>query len=469
MSATSRPRTLFAKIWDAHAIRREPGGETLLWIDRHLVHEGSRVAFERLAAGDLPVHRPDLTVGIADHYVPTDATHRRDVVQPRVAEMIDLFDRHMARHGVRAFGLGHPDQGIVHVVGPELGLTLPGLIVVCGDSHTSTHGALGALGFGIGASEVAHVLATQTLWQKPPKTMRVTITGALAPRVTAKDVALALIARLGANGAQGHVVEYAGPTVAALSVEARLTLCNMTIEAGGRAGMVAPDDVTFAWLAGRRFAPAGAGFDRAMAAWAGLASDPGARFDREVAFEAGQLAPMVTWGTSPESAVAIDGQVPDPDRLADPARRREVADQLAYMGLTPGTPITAIPVDRVFIGSCTNARIEDLRAAAAMLRGRRVAVPTLVSPGSLAVKRQAEAEGLDRLFTDAGVAWRGSGCSLCVGLNGEAVPPGERCAATSNRNFQGRQGPGARTHLVSPAMAAAAAVAGHFVDVRTFG
>jgi 3-isopropylmalate/(R)-2-methylmalate dehydratase large subunit len=380
--------------------------------------------------------------------------------------MIVLLDENTARHGIRHFGMDDPDQGIVHVVGPELGLTQPGLLITCGDSHTSTHGALGAYAFGIGQSQLRLVMSTQTIWQKKPKTLRICVEGAAAPGVSAKDIALAVIARIGAAGATGHAVEYAGSAIRALSMEGRLTVCNMSIEAGARAGLVAPDDTTYSYLQGRRYAPQGADWDRAMAMWRGLPGDEGARFDREVSIDAAALAPMVTWGTSPEEAVRIDAAVPDP-RDADGADRRAHMEQaLRYMDLAPGMPMESIRIDRVFIGTCTNGRIEDLRAAAQVLKGRKAVVPAWVSPGSSAVKRQAEAEGLDRVFKDAGIEWRASGCSGCAAMNGDQIPAGERCASTSNRNFEGRQGKGARTHLVSPAMAAAAAVTGRLTDVR---
>lgn len=459
-----KPRTLFDKLWDAHAILTRDDGQTLLWIDRHFVHEGSFHAFDKLRSRGAAVARPDLTFGVADHYVPT--RRAGPIADPAVREMVENLTRNTAEHGVRLFGLEDRRQGIVHVVGPEQGLTLPGLSIVCGDSHTSTHGALGAFAFGIGASEVAHVLTTQTLWQKKPKRMRIRVEGALTPGVGAKDIALTWIARLGADGAQGHAVEYAGSSVRALSVEGRLTLCNLSIEGGGRCGMVAPDDTTLAYLRGRPYAPAGAEFDAAAEAWLALPSDADAEFDREVSFAGADIAPTVTWGTSPEEAAPIDAAAPDPDAMADPAKAAQARDSLAYMGLRAGQKLTDVRVDRVFIGSCTNSRIEDLRAAAAVLAGRRAAVPGLVSPGSSLVKRQAEEEGLDRIFRDAGLDWVDSGCSMCVGMNGDIVAPGERCASTTNRNFRGRQGPGSRTHLMSPAMVAAAALTGRLTDVR---
>ena len=447
-------KTLFDKVWDAHEVLRRNDGTSLLWVDRHLVHEGSHHAFRKLAARGLPVARPDLTFGVADHYAPT----RGAPATPAIAGMMQTLADNTARHGIRHFGLGHPRQGIVHVIGPELGLTLPGLIVNCGDSHTSTHGAFGALAFGIGATEVAHVLATQTIWQTRPPVMRLTIDGTLSPGGSAKDVALAWIAALGVDGARGHAIEYAGQTVRDMSMEARMTLCNLSIEGGARCGMVAPDDTTFAWLRGRPYAAAG--WDGAVAHWRTLPSDPGAMFDRDIAIDAANIAPLVTWGTSPQDALPITAQVPAPDT-------EQARDALAYMGLTPGTPLTDIAVDRVFIGSCTNGRIEDLRAAADVLRGHETRVPGTVSPGSTAVKRMAEAEGLDRVFSDAGLVWVNAGCSMCVGMNGDTVAPGQRCASTTNRNFKGRQGPGARTHLMSPAMVAAAARTGRLTDVRT--
>jgi len=456
-------RVLFDKLWDDHVVATREDGAALLWVDRHYVHEGSHHGFARLAQRGQALAQPGLTYGVADHYVPTRG---RDLPIPDVdiARMVRTLDENAARHGFRLFGLRDPGQGIVHVLGPEQGLTLPGMLVVCGDSHTSTHGALGAYAFGIGATEVAHVLATQTVWQKKPRRMRMVFTGQAGPGVGAKDMALNWIAALGADGARGHAVEYAGDAVRALSVEARLTLCNLSIEGGARCGMVAPDAVTLDWLKGRPFAPAD--WDRAADDWSRLVSDPGAEFDREVTFDMASIAPIVTWGISPEDAAPITATIPDPDRLADPSRAAQVRAALDYMGLTAGRPLDSVTVDQVFIGSCTNARIEDLRAAAAVLAGRRAQVPGMVSPGSSLVKAQAEAEGLDRIFTDAGLDWVASGCSMCVGMNGDIVAPGKRCASTTNRNFRGRQGPGARTHLMSPAMVAAAAVTGRLTDVR---
>jgi 3-isopropylmalate/(R)-2-methylmalate dehydratase large subunit len=457
--------TLFDKVWAAHEIARREDDESLLWVDRHFVHEGSFHAFSRLAERGATVAEPGLTFGVADHYVPTRSP-RRDIADPQIARMVTQIEENTARHGIALFGLDDPRQGIVHVVGPEQGLTLPGLLIVCGDSHTSTHGALGACAFGIGASEVAHVLMTQTIWQRKPKRMRVTVDGEPGAGVTAKDIVLAVIARIGADGATGHAIEFAGAAIRSLSIEGRLTLCNMSIEAGARCGMVAPDDKTFAYIKGRPFAPEGVEFEGAVEAWSALPTDDDAPFDREARLDAAAIAPFVTWGTSPEDALPIDARVPDPSREHDEARARHLCDALDYMGIAPGSRLTDIAIDRVFIGSCTNSRIEDLRAAAAVLAARTSKVPGLVSPGSAAIKRQAEEEGLDRIFRDAGLAWGEPGCSMCVGINGDTVAPGERCASTTNRNFRGRQGPGARTHLMSPAMAAAAAVAGHLADVR---
>ncbi|SOD93343.1 3-isopropylmalate dehydratase large subunit [Caenispirillum bisanense] len=452
------PRTMLDKIWDDHVVASD-GDQDLLLVDRHFVHEGSFHAFGKLKARGGRVRRPQATFAIADHYVPSD--HAAGARDPEVATMITLLDRNAAENGLALFGMGDPRQGIVHVAAPEQGLTLPGTIIVCGDSHTATHGAFGAFAFGIGASEVAHVLATQTLWQRRPKTMRVTVEGRLPAGVTAKDLALHVIGTIGTGGATGHAVEYAGKAVAALSMEGRMTLCNMTIEAGARSGMVAPDETTFAWLQGRPYAPAGAEWEAAVAWWRSLPSDPDAAFDREVTLDASTLAPMVTWGTSPEQVAPVDGRVPyDADG--------RFADALGYMGLTAGAAVAGTPVDVAFIGSCTNSRLDDLRQAAAVLRGRRVSVRTLIVPGSTAVKAAAEAEGLAEVFRAAGAEWRDSGCSMCVAMNGDMVGPGQRCASTSNRNFPGRQGKGARTHLMSPAMAAAAAVTGRITDVRTF-
>jgi 3-isopropylmalate/(R)-2-methylmalate dehydratase large subunit len=449
------PRTLFEKIWDAHVVHRREDGLCLLYVDRHYFHEGSFHAFNMLRAKGLKVRRPDLSFGFGDHYVPTRGRETAAIPDPEIRGIVETFEKNAKEAGIQAFEIADPRQGIVHVAGPELGLTLPGMTVVCGDSHTSSHGALGALAFGIGASEVAHVLATQTIWQSKPRQIRVTFDGALPAGSTAKDMALALIAEIGTGGAQGGAIEFTGPAVRALSVEARLTLCNMAIEAGARTGMVAPDATTLAWLAGRPFAKP---VDIAK-----LHSDDGAALDRAVTLDAARIAPMATWGTSPEEAVPLSGRVPRPEDAPDEARQKAWRGSLDYMGLTGGERLADVRVDRVFLGSCTNSRLEDLRAAAAVLRGRRIAVPMLVSPGSTAIKREAEAEGLDRIFREAGASWEESGCSLCVSMNGDSVAEGERCASTSNRNFRGRQGRGARTHLVSPASAAAAALAGRLV------
>jgi 3-isopropylmalate/(R)-2-methylmalate dehydratase large subunit len=460
----STPRTMLDKIWARHVVAEGPGGHVLLYIDRHLLHEGSTHAFQRLAAAGRRVRRPDLTFATADHYVLTQPG--APAADAGTRAMVQTLARATAEHGVVYFGEGDDRRGIVHVVGPEQGLTLPGLTLVCGDSHTATHGAFGCLAFGIGSTEVEHVLATQTLWQRRPRAMRVTIDGRLGFGVTAKDVVLALIATIGAGGGVGYVIEYAGSTLRAMTMEERMTVCNMSIEAGARAGLVAPDETTFAYLEGRPFAPQGPVWARALAHWRTLPTDDGAVFDREVHLDAAAIAPMVTWGTSPEHAAPVTGRVPDPSGVREPERRRTVERALAYMGLTPGVPLTEVRVDRVFIGSCTNSRLADLRAAAEVVRGRRAVVPAWVVPGSGLVKRAAEAEGLDRIFREAGFEWREAGCSMCVGMNGEIAAPGERVASTSNRNFEGRQGPGARTHLMSPAMAAAAAVTGRLTDVR---
>jgi 3-isopropylmalate/(R)-2-methylmalate dehydratase large subunit len=462
-----KPRTLFEKIWQAHEIITREDGQVLLYVDRQFIHEGSRRAFDILAERGLPVRCPQRTFGVADHYVPT-ANRNIDLVDPERRNMIESFDRNTRRNDITAFDMNDPRQGIVHVIGPEQGLTQPGMTIVCGDSHTSTHGALGALAFGIGASEVAHVLATQTLWQRKPKTMRIVVDGPLGAGVSAKDLALTVIGTIGAAGATGHTIEYAGDAIRRLSIEGRLTLCNMSIEAGCRAGLVAPDDTTFNYLAGRPYAPKEKAWDAALTRWRDLYSDADAHFDREVRIDARTIEPMVTWGTSPEDVIPINGRIPEPGMVADESKRNGLISALAYMGLTPGAMLTDVPIDRVFIGSCTNSRIEDLRSAAAVVRGRKVAagVIAIVSPGSQIIKRAAESEGLDKVFQSAGFEWRSSGCSMCVGMNGDLVAAGERCISTSNRNFAGRQGPNARTHLASPAMAAAAAIAGRFTDVR---
>ncbi|HUZ32450.1 MAG TPA: 3-isopropylmalate dehydratase large subunit [Xanthobacteraceae bacterium] len=462
----NEPQTLVDRLWAAHEIARQEAGAILLWVDRHYIHEGSFHAFSQMKARGRTVAEPALTFGFADHYVPTRGNRANEIADPEIANMVRTLESNAAENHVTLFGLRDPRQGIVHVVGPEQGLTLPGLLIVCGDSHTSTHGAFGAYAFGIGASEVAHVLMTQTLWQKKPKRMRVSVEGAVTPGVAAKDIALAIIAHVGADGAQGHAIEFAGSAIRALSMEGRMTLCNMSIEAGGRCGMIAPDSTTFAYLNGRPYAPKDADFEAAIEAWSLLRSDADAAFDLDVTFDAAKVAPIVTWGTSPDDGLPIDARVPDPARELDERRKTYIADALTYMGIAPGTKLTDIAIDRVFIGSCTNARIEDLRAAAAVLAGRSSKVPGLVSPGSMQVKRKAEEEGLDRIFRDAGLEWAASGCSMCVGINGDTVSAGERCASTTNRNFRGRQGRGARTHLMSPAMVAAAAITGHLADVR---
>jgi len=458
--------TLFEKIWRRHVVVERDDGQTLLYIDRHLAHDGSFNGFRKLRALGLKVRRPEQTFATPDHYTPTDTADLDAIVDPKARDIVKAIDKNAADFGVHLFPWGDRRQGIAHVVGPEQGITLPGLLLVCGDSHTSTHGALGCLAFGIGASEVAHVFATQTLWQRKPKTMRINVDGALGFGVTGKDVILAIIRQISAAGGTGHAIEYAGSAVRALSMEGRLTLCNMTIEAGSRCGMVAPDETTYRYIEGRPYAPAGDKWQRALAFWKTLPSDADAVFDREVRLDGGAIAPMVTWGNSPQDAVQITESVPDPADESDPDRRDAIVKALDYMGLRAGQPMREVLVDKVFIGACTNARIEDLRAAAAVAKGRKARVQTLVVPGSGLVKEQAEAEGLDRIFTDAGFEWRLPGCSMCVGMNGDILKPGERSASTSNRNFRGRQGPGGRTHLVSPAMAAAAAVTGQFTDVR---
>ena len=464
MNATP-PETLLHKIWQRHVIARR-GTMCLLHVDRHIVHDGSFHAFRNLEQRGLTVRQPAQTFATPDHYAPTHGRTLEDAPTPEIRRMLEVYGRNVARHGVTSFGLDDPRQGIVHVVGPEQGITLPGLLLVCGDSHTSTHGALGAYAFGIGQSENEHVLATQTLWQPPPKTLRISIEGRRPAGVRAKDVILAVIAQIGAGAAAGHVIEYAGSVVRGMTMEERLTLCNMSIEAGARAGLVAPDDTTFQYLAGRPYAPQSEQWEAAVADWRTLPTDPGATFDREVAIQAEGLEPMVTWGTSPEHAVPISGAVPDPMQEADPARRQALTRAMQYMDVQPGTRMDGLPIDRVFIGSCTNGRIEDLRAVAAVVRGARVRVPTLVVPGSGLVRQQAQSEGLDRVFIDAGIDWRHAGCSMCVGTNGDIGAPGQRIASTSNRNFEGRQGQGVRTHLVSPETAAAAALQGRLTDVR---
>ena len=461
------PRTLFDKIWDRHAVTVTEDGDTLLYVDRCLIHEGSRHAFDRMEIDGHRVARPGQIFAFADHYVPTVNRHlgARD---PLIQGMIERLARNAERHGIRHFGIDDPRQGILHVVPPELGLTQPGLLMVGADSHTSTHGAFGALAFGIGATETRHVLVTRTLWQRRPRNLRIKVDGTLPFGCTAKDLVLYVISRIGSGGAVNHAIEYTGRAIRELSMEGRMTVCNMSIEAGGRAGLIAPDDTTIEYLAGRPFAPKAEEWENALAFWRALPSDADAGFENEVSLHASAIAPMVTWGTSPDHADLITGVVPDPAKTGSSERRADFETALDYMGLAPGQPFTSIKVDRVFIGSCTNGRIEDLRGAAEIARLGTAKVPTWVVPGSREVKRQAEAEGLDEVFRAAGFEWRDPGCSLCTAINGDELRPGERCASTSNRNFRGRQGRGGRTHLVSPTMAAAAALTGRLTDVRRF-
>jgi len=464
----TQPRTIIQKIWDDHVVHSEAGKPDLLYIDLHLVHEvTSPQAFEGLRLAGRKVRRPDLTLATVDHNVPT-IDRDKPWTDPLSIQQVEVLRKNCEEFGVPLFGVGDIRQGIVHVIGPEQGLTQPGMTIVCGDSHTATHGAFGALAFGIGTSEVEHVLATQTLPQAKPKTMSVTVDGALHPGVTAKDVILAIIRKIGVAGGVGHVIEYRGEVIRNLSMEGRMTICNMSIEGGARAGLVAPDETTFAYVEGRKHAPKGADWERALDYWRSLPTDEGAEFDTTVELDGGAIEPCVTWGTTPAQSVPVTGRVPSPDEAATPQARELAERSLAYMGLTPGTAIQDIPLDRVFLGSCTNSRIEDLRAAAEIVRGRKVAstLKAMVVPGSGLVKLQAEQEGLDQVFKDAGFEWREAGCSMCLGMNPDILMPGERCASTSNRNFEGRQGRGGRTHLVSPQMAAAAAIAGHFVDIR---
>ena len=458
--------TLFEKIWRRHVVVERDDGQCLLYIDRHLCHDGSFNGFKRLRALGEPVKRPQQTFLTPDHYTPTSSASLDVIEDPKAKEIVLAVDKNARDFGVHVFPWGDPRQGIAHVVGPEQGITLPGISLVCGDSHTSTHGALGCMSFGIGASEVAHVLATQTLWQRKPKTMRISIDGKLGFGVTAKDVIIAIIEHISAAGGSGYAIEYAGSVMREMSMAGRLTVCNMTIEAGSRIGMVAPDETTFAYCKGRPHAPSGAAWDDALAFWRTLPSDADAVFDREVQLDGDQIAPMLTWGNSPEQAIQVTSRIPDPAHADDEEKRAAMQAALEYMDLRPGMSPSDVKVDKVFIGACTNSRIEDLRTAAAVAKGRKAVVPTLVVPGSGLVKAQAEAEGLDKIFEEAGFDWRLPGCSMCVGMNGDSLRPGERSASTSNRNFRGRQGPGSRTHLVSPAMAAAAAVSGRFVDVR---
>jgi len=465
-TATDAPRTMLQKIWDNHVVHVDQGRPTILYIDLQLVHEvTSPQAFEGLRLAGRKVRRPDLTVATADHNVPT-TDRSQPIADPISKQQIDTLRENCRQFGIRMYDLGDVKQGIVHIIGPELGLTHPGMTIVCGDSHTATHGAFGALAFGIGTSEVEHVLATQTLLQQMPKTYELRIDGQLAEGVTAKDLILYLIGKIGTAGGTGHVLEYTGSAIRALSMEERMTVCNMSIEAGARAGLIAPDQTTFDYVRDREFAPRD--FDAAVARWEELPSDEGAIFDRIQLFDAADIAPQVTWGTNPGQIAPVTGKVPDPADFADETDRKAAEDALRYMDLVPGTPLVDVRIDRVFIGSCTNGRIEDLRAAASMVKGHRVAdgVSAMVVPGSGTVKCQAEEEGLDKIFVEAGMQWREAGCSMCLAMNPDKLSPGERCASTSNRNFEGRQGKGGRTHLVSPVMAAAAAVAGHFVDTR---
>ena len=469
--STDYPRTLLDKVWDAHVVRELEDGRTLLYIDRHLVHEvTSPQAFEGLRLSGRKVRRPDLTFATVDHNVPTSANRHLPIADPLARQQVETLRGNVVEFGVPLFDFNSGRQGIVHVIGPELGLTLPGATIVCGDSHTSTHGAFGALAFGIGTSEVEHVLATQCLAQAKPKAMRVNFTGTLSPGVTAKDVALALMGRLGVSGGSGFALELAGSLIDSMSMEQRMTICNMSIEAGARSALIAPDATTFAFLEGRPHAPKGAEWTAAVERWAELTSDPGAPFDAEITIDVTAQAPLVTWGTRPDMVEPVTGRVPDPKTATSDGDARAMERALAYMGLTPGTAIESLPIDRVFIGSCTNARIEDLRAAASVAKGHKVnsRVRAMVVPGSQKVKADAEREGLDRIFAEAGFEWREPGCSMCLGMNDDILGEGERCASTSNRNFEGRQGRGGRTHLVSPAMAAAAAIEGRFTDVRAW-
>ncbi len=464
-------RTLYQKIWDEHVVQDSGDGACLLYIDRHLVHEvTSPQAFDGLRLAQRLPWRIDANLAVADHNVPT-TDRAGGITDPISRTQVEALDSNCAEFGITEFRMNDPRQGIVHVIGPEQGATLPGMTVVCGDSHTSTHGAFGALAFGIGTSEVEHVLATQTLVAKKSKTLRILLRGAVGPGITAKDIVLAVIGRIGTAGGTGYAIEFAGDAIAALSMEGRMTVCNMAIEAGARAGLIAADQTTIDYVKGRPFSPKGENWERAVTHWRTLHSDPGASFDHEIVIDAGAIQPQVTWGTSPEMVQPVSGRVPDPAREGDPVKRAGMERALAYMGLSANTPIAQISVDKVFIGSCTNSRIEDLRAAAAVVRGKRKAASVMLAmvvPGSGLVKTQAESEGLDRIFIDAGFEWREPGCSMCLAMNADRLEPGERCASTSNRNFEGRQGQGGRTHLVSPAMAAAAGIAGHFVDVRNW-
>ena len=468
---SNEPKTLFEKVWDQHVVVSPEGEPTLLYIDLQLVHEvTSPQAFEGLRLGGRTVRRPDRTVATVDHNVPTTIEGRLNIVDQIAAKQIATLRKNCADFGIELYDVNSPNQGVVHVVGPELGLTKPGMTIVCGDSHTSTHGAFGALAFGIGTSEVEHVLATQTLPQSRPSTFRISVEGKLPQGVTAKDIILAIIGKIGTDGATGCVIEYAGSAIRSLSMEGRMTICNMSIEAGARAGMIAPDETTFAYLEGRKFSPKGEAWKRAVEEWRKLPTDAGAKFDRELTIDAATLVPYVSWGTSPGMVAPVTAKVPDPAGAASEIDRKSFERALEYMDLKAGTPLDEIGIDRVFIGSCTNGRIEDLRAAARIAAGRKVSshVSAMVVPGSQLVKAQAEKEGLDLIFKEAGFEWREPGCSMCLAMNPDILLPGERCASTSNRNFEGRQGRGGRTHLVSPEMAAAAAIAGHFVDIRTW-
>jgi 3-isopropylmalate/(R)-2-methylmalate dehydratase large subunit len=468
---STEPKTLFEKVWDQHVVVAPEGEPTILYIDLQLLHEVTTAqAFEGLRLAGRKVRRPDRCIATVDHNVPTTIEGRLNIVDQIAATQIATLRKNCADFGIELYDVNSRDQGIVHVIGPELGITKPGMTIVCGDSHTATHGAFGALAFGIGTSEVEHVLATQTLPQSKPSTFRIAVEGQLPLGVTAKDIILAIIGKIGTDGATGCVIEYTGSAIRALSMEGRMTICNMSIEAGARAGMIAPDATTFAYLEGRRFSPKGEAWKRAVAEWSKLPTDPGAKFDRELVIDAATLVPFVSWGTSPGMVAPITSQVPDPAAIANEQDRKSLERALEYMGLQPKTPLDEITIDRVFIGSCTNGRLEDLRAAARIAAGYKVSshVGAMVVPGSQAVKAAAEAEGLDLIFKEAGFDWREPGCSMCLGMNPDILSPGERCASTSNRNFEGRQGRGGRTHLVSPEMAAAAAIAGHFVDIRNW-
>ena len=463
-------RTLFEKIWSEHVVVASPQGEELLYVDFNLINEGqSFLAFDQLRIEGRRSRRPQQHLAVTDHYLPTinRALGPAGMPNPEIRRVVEMLEENATEFKLPHVGWSHRDQGIAHVIAPELGIAQPGMLITCNDSHTATNGACGALAVPIGGgSQLRHVIATQTVWLKRPKTLRISIEGKLPEAVTAKDVILSIIRDIGVGGATGYAIEYAGSAIRAMSMEGRLTICNMSIEAGARIGMIGPDDTAYQFLAGRRYAPRGDDWDKALAYWKSLPTDPDSAFDRELRFEADRLSPMVTWGTSPEDCSPVDGAVPDPKQITEHDRRRRVERALEYMRLRPSVPLEQISIDRVFIGSCTNSRIEDLRAAAQVLKGRRATVPGMVSPGSSAVKRQAETEGLDRIFIEAGLEWRDSGCSMCNGSNGELVNPGERCASTTNRNFEGRQGRGALTHIMSPAMVAAAAVAGHLTDVR---